>query len=173
MGMESFFISVFPKNMTVDFVNGMRKINGIDKRYDLDWNKELRTRLYDVVDDHNCYIVDSCIEFYINETSQGGIQIDLIGCLSCYTYALEKMDKLIKDIGIITNSTPYVFACGDVFEYDENDFITRVENGYNTKKEAFNKMFTNEIFIVYPKDFYNYFDSKKSIIQGISKSFKK
>ncbi len=138
MGMESFFVNVLPMDMEIHMSDGIGYIKGDSKIYELDWKNKLTLKSYyllELLDKQKFYVIDDYIELYVEQTSENGTYLTIVGGFYCFTYALKLMNRLIKDIYDITKQVPKIFACGEVFKYNENKFIDIITDGYNEKNK--------------------------------------
>lgn len=155
MGMESFFVSVISPKMSFSNEAGTRKVLGYDNEYIRDWAECLKKETYSVEIMKSNLIIDSCIEFFYDETADNGRYLTLIGCFSCYDYAIKKMENILNTISEKTSIQPMVYIYGDLKKYDRSTFEYDIMKAYSTKYKAFKQMYNINV-IVPPSDFYAY-----------------
>jgi len=144
MGMESFFVKVYMQKKETE--NG----NFINVS-DIDWFSAL-SKFHNVEKYKDYIIIDNCIDFSVDRNDKEEY-IVLIGCFSCYTYAVNTMKKIINSIINITNTDIKVFIYNKVIPYNEELLETSIYEGYSQKYEWFEKHMGIEK-IVSPSKFY-------------------
>lgn len=166
MGMESFFVSVISKKMCFSNDSGTRKVLGYDAEYNCDWGELLKRQSYLVETRENNIIIDSCIDFFCDETADNGRYITLIGCFSCYEYAINKMEDIINTISKKVSTKPMVYIYGETKVYDNLTFKQDIIKAYSLKYAAFNQMYSNSV-VIPPSKFYEYIEKQKNPITSI------
>jgi hypothetical protein len=154
MGMESFFVKVFPKDLQIERVNKFMYIVGKDITFNRQWDDEFRGSKLNIQKQKGCFVLDSCIEIHIMENNDKSTYMDLIGCFACYDIAIKKMEIFIEYLSNLTDSKIQVFIFGETYIFREINLTDSIIAGYNEKYNNFKELFPKVEFIVTPSKFY-------------------
>ena len=169
MGMESFFVSVLSSEMSLEY-KVTREVIGYDEQFNQNWFQVLM-KDFALKKEENYILVNNLIEFHVEKTFQGGIYISLVGCLSCIEEASGEMDKIITKISNVILGIPNVFIFGNIYPYDEKNFMTILKSNYGEKKKKLDLMYPERI-VICPSKFYKRY-KKNDILSKIKRCFVK
>ena len=153
MGLESFFIKILPLDSVQTCMEdiGCQGVMTKDRVLALKWNKII-TRYGKIVqtisekEGYFKYVINDCVDFYLEKSIGGGYYINLIGCFSCYDKSLSEIVDLLQIIALQVGDRIQVYICGEFVCFDstnieiiKNKIISRYRNKYQEFKKIFSK----------------------------------
>lgn len=172
MGMESFFVTLIPRDMRLCHENNIRIICGKSDIFETDWEAILSTGGYSICKIESCLILNDCVEMQILRNRESSSYIILSGCLSCFNESVKEMCSLIDYISNVVNKDFKIDVLGNIYELNEN-ISSVIYEAYREKHSAFKHTFGNIKLRVPPSRFYKDYKKMKNPFHKIISIFRK
>ena len=174
VGMESFFITILPKDMDFSFSDGLRSVYGNSDILELDWETILKSNNFSVSKNETHFILDNCLEMDIEKSNSGSSSIILRGCFSCFDECIRKMKNLVTLISNLTDKKIKIDILGKFVKLEKDSLDDVINNLYEDKRNNFIHNFGNIKLHVPPSRFYKEDEKSKNPLKKlVSQIFKK
>ena len=155
MGKEDFFVNIYDENLNPKTREVFLYLTGNSKNIDDGLLSKIKENNINIaIEKKNKVTFNNCIEAYIWQNNEDVISIDLLGCLSCFDFAVKQIEALLKSINSIENAKIKYRAFGKDYIFEEKSFYNNVFDLYKDRYKKFQISFPNASFIVIPSRFY-------------------
>ena len=172
MGMESFFVTLLPRDMEFCFQDNIRIICGKSDIFEVDWETLLSNRNFTIRKKESFLILNDCIEIQIVRDREISPYIILSGCFSCFSESVKEICSIIDFISNVVNKDFRVDVLGNTHELSEN-IGSVIYDAYREKYDAFKYTFGNIKLIAPPSRFYKDYKKMKNPFYKILRILKK
>lgn len=177
MGMESFYLELIPTDVSISYVNDVRKFEGKSDLSSLDfYNSFVKINLPINSKKDNSIIIDKAIHLQIIEKEQ---KVQTILLQGCFTWFIESLPLCYTVVRFIKSNIFDVKLniLGEEIQADDYDsFQAAIIDLYKEKYEYFNTHLANFRAKILPSDFYkyrkNYLRKKNNIFSKLSVLFR-
>lgn len=172
MGMESFFVTLLPRDMEFCYQDNIRIICGKSDVFEVDWEAILGTRDYSISKKESCIILNDCLELQIIRNREDSPYIVLSGCFSCFSESVKEMCSIIDFISKVVNKDFRIDVLGNTHELIES-VGSIIYDAYRKKHDAFKYTFGNVKLLAPPSRFYKDYKKMKNPFYKIIRILKK